>query len=225
MDIYDHQGRFLENRYTRWYYAIITQAKDRITSQYTESHHVLPRSMFPNLHSNSTNRVNLTAKEHFICHWLLTKMVHLPDDVKKMWHAFWAMSMDRDRKRHRIPVRLWVKLREQRGIITAEQNRMRIWTEESKEKIRQFNKSRKQTEESNAKRSAKLKGRIISDETKEKMSLARINQTFSEETRNKMSRAKLGKKRQPHSEETKAKMRAAWAKKRGESAAHTLPQV
>ena len=223
MNIYDHQGRFLENRYTRWYYAIIAQAKDRTTSQYTESHHVLPRSMFPNLHSNSTNRVNLTAKEHFICHWLLTKMVHLPDDVKKMWHAFWAMSMDRDRKRHRIPVRLWVKLREQRGIITAEQNRMRIWTEESKEKLRQANLGRVNSKESNAKRSAKLKGRIISEEQKIKLRIKK--KPFSEEHKKKLSEAKLGKKRSRHSEETKAKMRETWAKKKGESAAHTLPQV
>lgn len=220
MDIYDHQGRFLENRYTCWYYAIINQAKDRTTNQYTESHHVLPRSMFPALHLESNNRVDLTAREHFICHWLLTKMVHLPDDVKKMWYAFWAMSMDRDRTRHRIPARIWARLREQRGIITAEQNRARVWTEASKEKLRQFNKSRKQTEESIAKRSAKLRGRTLSEEHKDKLRVKKA--PFSEEHKKKLSEAKLGKKRPPHSEETKSKMRETWAKKKGR-ALHSSP--
>lgn len=222
MDIYDHRGRFLENRYTVWYFNIINRAKDRITDQYTESHHILPRSMFPHLHDDPNNRVRLTAREHFICHWLLTKMVHLPNDLQKMWHAFWAMAMDKGKTRHKMPARLWAKLREQRGIITAEQNRLRVWTEASKEKLRQHNKNKTQTAESNAKRSAKLKGKPKSPETIEKMKLARANQTFSEETRNKMSLAKLGKKRAPHSEETKARMRETWAKKKGR-ALHSSP--
>lgn len=220
MDIYDHQDRFLENRYTRWYYAIIDQAKDRTTIQYTESHHVLPRSMFPSLHPEPNNRVNLTAREHFICHWLLTKMVHLPDDAKKMWYAFWAMSMDRDRTRHRIPARIWAKLREQRGTITAEQNRARVWTEASKEKLRQANIGKVNSEESNAKRSAKLKGRTLSEEHKDKLRVKKA--PFSEEHKKKLSEAKLGKKRQPHSEETKAKMRETLAKKKGR-ALHSSP--
>ena len=31
---------FLSNKYTRWYYTIITKAQGRITNEYTEIHHI-----------------------------------------------------------------------------------------------------------------------------------------------------------------------------------------
>ena len=69
---------FLENKYTRWYFNIIYKSDDLRIKGKTELHHVLPKSMFPeykNLREHSWNGVYLTAREHFICHWLLTKMV------------------------------------------------------------------------------------------------------------------------------------------------------
>lgn len=65
---------FIDNKYTRWYYAIITKAKTRIlsTDVYVERHHIIPKSMGGN--DSKENLVKLTAREHFICHLLLTKM-------------------------------------------------------------------------------------------------------------------------------------------------------
>jgi len=67
---------FIDNKYTKWYYGIITNAKTRDTvNGYVERHHIIPKSLggtnFPD------NLVVLTPREHFICHWLLIKM--LPD--------------------------------------------------------------------------------------------------------------------------------------------------
>jgi hypothetical protein len=39
---------------------------------YFERHHIIPKSLGGN--NSTTNLVNLTAREHFICHWLLVKM-------------------------------------------------------------------------------------------------------------------------------------------------------
>ena len=64
---------YLDNKYTSWYYNIINKAQKQIKTGYVEIHHIIPRSMGGN--NSSDNLVNLTAKEHFICHLLLTKMV------------------------------------------------------------------------------------------------------------------------------------------------------
>jgi DNA-binding XRE family transcriptional regulator len=68
---------FLENKYTKWYVNIITQAKLDVNNRiegYFEKHHIIPRSMGGT--DAKDNIVKLTAREHFICHLLLTKMTN-----------------------------------------------------------------------------------------------------------------------------------------------------
>lgn len=83
------QYDFKDNKYTRWYYAIINNRKINTPpeSSYTESHHIIPRSFFINTGNEykkgwlpgdpdvSHNTILLTGREHALCHWLLTKMV------------------------------------------------------------------------------------------------------------------------------------------------------
>lgn len=64
---------FLPNKYTKWYFNIIENAKNRPVVGYTEKHHIIPRSL--NGSDDSNNLIRLTAKEHFICHLLLIFMV------------------------------------------------------------------------------------------------------------------------------------------------------
>jgi NUMOD3 motif len=65
---------FINNKYTLWYYSIINNAQTRIlpSTSYTEKHHIIPKSLTGT--NDKHNLVSLTAREHFICHWLLTKM-------------------------------------------------------------------------------------------------------------------------------------------------------
>lgn len=74
---------FIDNKYKKWYYKIIKNAQDRdIVPGYSERHHIIPKSFFAlsinELHghnpNNKTNLVDLTFREHFICHLLLVKM-------------------------------------------------------------------------------------------------------------------------------------------------------
>jgi hypothetical protein len=83
---------FTPNKYTRWYYNIVDRAKTRAlkVEVYSEKHHIIPKSLGGS--NRKDNIVQLTGREHFICHWLLTKMTEGPDK-SKMWHAFNAMSV------------------------------------------------------------------------------------------------------------------------------------
>lgn len=65
---------FLENKYTKWYYLIIKRAKSREPPILYESHHIMPKSMGGD--NSELNLVKLTPREHYICHWLLTKMTN-----------------------------------------------------------------------------------------------------------------------------------------------------
>ena len=79
---------YLQNKYTHCYYNIVNRAKARSTVGYFERHHIIPKSLGGT--NDVDNLVNLTAREHFICHWLLTKMLPKSIDQKKLYHAFSA---------------------------------------------------------------------------------------------------------------------------------------
>jgi hypothetical protein len=78
---------FLDNKFSRWYFAIVESARIRKLdpSIYVERHHVVPKCMAGD--NSIGNIVSLTAREHFICHWLLTKMVESTFHKRKMYHA------------------------------------------------------------------------------------------------------------------------------------------
>ena len=63
---------FINNKYTTWYNSLIRNAKNRTIAGYTEKHHIIPSSLGGT--NDVDNLVKLTAREHFICHLLLTKM-------------------------------------------------------------------------------------------------------------------------------------------------------
>jgi hypothetical protein len=77
---------YLSNKYSNWYHCIIANARNRIlpTNTYIEKHHIIPKSLGGS--NNPGNLVNLTAREHFICHILLTKFL-IGEHKAKMVHA------------------------------------------------------------------------------------------------------------------------------------------
>ena len=76
--------------YAKIYESIIEKRKINIPTGYTEEHHIVPRSLDGT--DDKTNLVKLTAKEHFICHLLLTKMYPKGSlEYYKMSHAFLMM--------------------------------------------------------------------------------------------------------------------------------------
>lgn len=82
---------FIQNKYTAWYFSIINKAKIRKLASdiYVEKHHIIPSSLGGT--NSGGNIVKLTAKEHFVCHLLLTKMT-CGNSMYKMKYALNMIS-------------------------------------------------------------------------------------------------------------------------------------
>ena len=82
--------QFRSNKYTNLYYMIVDYRQNNIPKGYKEKHHIIPRCLKGD--NKKTNLVYLNAREHFICHRLLTKMVKQDSpEYYKLWHAFAMM--------------------------------------------------------------------------------------------------------------------------------------
>lgn len=73
---------FIENKYTKWYYKICHSKYEG----YTEKHHIIPKCLGGN--NDKDNIVSISPKAHFLCHWLLTKMVENRYHKEKLYYAF-----------------------------------------------------------------------------------------------------------------------------------------
>ena len=101
---------FIDNKYTNWYKSIINRSHDRVLIGYRENHHIIPRCMGGG--NEKTNIAILTAREHFICHYLLTKMV-VGVNCKKMFNALNKMNQSKNTQtRHKLNSHLFQYLRE-----------------------------------------------------------------------------------------------------------------
>jgi len=192
---------FITNKYTTWYNNIVKHAQERTLSEgiYAEKHHIIPKSMGGN--DSKDNLARLTAREHFICHWLLTKMT-TGEAKHKMIYAAWSMvRKGRGQERYKMTSRTYESLRKQLS--------------ETKRGRTPWNKGKTYSEESKAKMSAAKKGKSIpwnkgltgvfshSEESRQKMSNTQKGRVFSDEHRLKLSLVQKGK---PKSEETKRKL-------------------
>lgn len=101
----------LTNKYSKLYYNITFNAKQRIAEGYVETHHIIPQSLGGS--NDKDNLVELTAREHFICHWLLIKMTE-GEDRSKMLYALQGMKAEnkfQQRYHTKITARVYEKYR------------------------------------------------------------------------------------------------------------------
>jgi hypothetical protein len=77
-------------KYKKWYDRIIEKASNREIVGYTEVHHIIPKSLGGG--DDIQNLVNLTAREHFICHILLTKFTTGTEKYKMIRAAVFMKS-------------------------------------------------------------------------------------------------------------------------------------
>jgi len=126
---------YLQNKYTKWYFHIVNHAKIRNLQGYREKHHIVPRCLGGD--NNLENLVDLTAREHFICHWLLTKMISDIAIQKKLLHAFSAFAMkSSNQQREKITAKKYEILKKARSL-SAKNHKPNLGkkkTQESKEK-------------------------------------------------------------------------------------------
>ena len=223
---------YLPNKYTRWYYNIVNTAKTRVLSAevYTEQHHIIPESFYikrlrkgpagwldgdPNTEENI---VRLTAREHFVCHLLLTKMCE-GVAKQKMCNALWRMSVGKVNEHQKVAYKLtsnlYASIRNEVSRDAAERaakfHTGRKRSEETKKRLSAAHTGRKLTPEQLIRNREAQQNRnyIPSPETREKISKANMGREVKPETREKIRAALKDKPGIPHSEETKAKMSAS----------------
>lgn len=195
---------FIDNKYTRWYYTIVSKAQQREISGYHETHHIIPKSLGGS--NEPLNLVRLSAREHFICHKLLTKMVS-GQNRAKMVHAAWGMANRENayQDRYRVTSHHYESLKQERAALLAEQmlhnnpmtNPIHRVTHKQAVAARgptRGNTGMPQTEETKAKIRAARANQVITEETKQKISAARTGTVATADTRAKMSATRTGKK-------------------------------
>jgi len=99
--------------YARIYYKIIESRLTYPYSGYTETHHIVPVCLGGA--DTKDNLVDLSAREHFICHWLLVKMYKGNKILYyKMLKAFNMMCSTSTSKqaRHKVSSRIFARYRE-----------------------------------------------------------------------------------------------------------------
>jgi hypothetical protein len=170
------------NKYNKWYAAITSRGQNRQLTTYTESHHILPKSLggtdLPN------NITNLTAREHFICHWLLTKIYREGEEHWKMINALRIMRAENKNQRryeNKITARVYENLKQEYAKLQS---------------IRVKGKNNP------------MYGKRHSTVAKKRIGDANRGRVQPIEEKNKQKQAMLGRKREPFSEEWRAKMSA-----------------
>ena len=96
---------------------------------YYERHHILPKSLFPLWKKRRTNIVLLTAREHFFCHQLLSKIY----PSKEMAYALIAFTI-RPNSNYKISSREYEQLKIMHSNLRKGINN---WTVESRNKARE----------------------------------------------------------------------------------------
>lgn len=210
--------------YIKIYNSIIDRAKNRTIDGYVERHHIVPRFI-----KKTNETVNLTAREHYICHWLLARHHNTP----KAWYAFNCMHRVSKGQKRYLTARGYQEAREEvsnerrKNLTLPSQKGKRVmynpYTEVSvfilPDQIQDyiakgFVEGRKpHSKKTKDKISNTKKGIVASEDTKSKMSNAHTGKTLSEITKQKLREFALDCGRRPPSrkniklsDEIKAKM-------------------
>ena len=172
------------------YNEIINKAKNRIITEYSETHHIIPKCL--NGTNDKSNLVELTAREHFIAHWLLCRIYPEND---KLTFAFWAMCNQKNKEqtqRYTPSARAYAEARElhSKFISNIHKGRTRLFTDEHKRKISEGKKGKSFSDEHRKKMSEVKKGHIVTNEAREKMRNTQLGRTLSDEHKRKISETK-----------------------------------
>ena len=208
--------------YLKIYNDIINNALVSQRCGYTEKHHIVPQALGGS--DSSSNLVELTAREHFVCHRLLTK-IHKGDAKKKMVYAVWAMAnlQNAHQERYLINSKTYSVLREEYAAAISLRLRGKPGHKHSDDTKKKLSDSARQrgstyvrTPEHNKLMSERLKGnnkgRSLSDDHKRKIGDAFRNKPrgpLKDETKAKISKSLTGRSL---SEEAIEKQKETWQK-------------
>jgi len=175
-------------KYEKIYSQIIERAKHRVLEGYKETHHITPRCMGGT--DEKENLVDLTAREHFICHLLLTRIY---PEHKGLRLAIWNMCNAKRlyQGRYKPNSRLYEMIRtEYRELIKGENHPSygRKNSDEVREKMSQIAKKRFENNPGT------FKGRTHSEETRKKLSNNMKGKTQSNHQKTRIKESLTGTK-------------------------------
>ena len=187
------------------YNNITENAKTRSLDGYKERHHIIPRSLGGS--DDKENLVDLTAREHFICHWLLIKM-YSGESKAKMVYALNGMKRNGQYTRRyetKITSRVYENLKKEFSLVHSAtmkgrpaHNKGVPATEEQKEKNKLAAIGKKMSPESIAKGVAKRLGQKRTNEQKAKISQSlkgKLKGLMSDAQKEAISKGSKGKKK------------------------------
>jgi hypothetical protein len=187
--IYSHYT----SKYERWYYDIIAKAQSQTRSKghdvYYENHHIIPKSLGGS--DEQENMILLTAREHFICHWLLYKFSE-GINKNKMARAWFMMCNTKNENQERYIPSSHVYEAARIAYISAgvsditrkKQSLAQIGKTiptKTRQKISQTLKGRKKSKDHRKSLSKSLKGRKKSKEHLDKISQSRTGMKWTDE--------------------------------------------
>lgn len=181
---------YIVNKYHTLYNNIINNAisKNRYKSKsnYYENHHIHPKALGGG--DEPENMVLLTGREHYICHYLLTKFTN----SGKMIFAFHKMNFSSKGQDRHINSILYESNKIRMSHEVSKIHTGRKCSQETKDKISKGNLGKKHTQETKDKLRKLKTGSTHSEETKKKMSISRTGLTRTDEYKIKFSKSRLG---------------------------------
>jgi hypothetical protein len=182
----------------------IRLSKNNSNYVYYENHHIVPKCLGGT--DEKENKVLLTAREHYICHKLLT---YIYINNYKIISAFHRMTFDRKNRKVSLrdyeyakliknntplPIETIEKMRIMKlNFIPWNKNLKNCFSEISRKKMSDSRKGIKHSEERNNRKSQRMKGIKKSEDAKQNMREAQRNKKLSEEHKQHLREANLGK--------------------------------
>lgn len=155
---------------------------------YRESHHILPESLGGS--NDESNLINLTARQHYIAHWMLWKAYR-----GKMTYAFNMMC---NRFKHRVTSRVYASIKEDFAKTTSKDQIGRVSEKKGKTLEELYGVERANEIKANARKThVGMTNKKHSEETLKKMSEAAKNRkkrVFSQEAKDNFSALRSGSK-------------------------------
>lgn len=155
--------------YAKHYNLLIDKARSRSKLQcYIEVHHIVPRS--EGGIDELSNVVELTAREHFIAHWLLYRE---SPHIDSRAYSFWRMCNGRGKVKIEdwitIPSRAYEEARHAHSTAISRALKGKKKTKEHVEKVAAANRGKKRSVESKSKMSLAKKGKQLTQEHRNNM--------------------------------------------------------
>ena len=214
--------------YQKLYERLIAQAQNRLEYDgYTEAHHIIPKCMGGG--DEPENMASLTAREHFVVHWVLTKIYPHNYKLRYAFHLMFFPTSANTRQTgwHLSKSRTYEFHKKQLAIMSSERLTGVPKNEMHKERMRQAAINRWKDPEQLEKQSERMKGNTnglgvkrqpLTEEIKQKISSAvkqhykthagvNAGKSLSDDTKAKISATK---KANPHqyTEEQRKKISA-----------------